>query len=57
MWNKIFFKDFQTLILEKKENKRDGKKEKKRNSLIYYHTPLHEPNNSTYLLPLFWYRN
>jgi len=42
---------------KKKEKKRDGKKkkkrEKRRKSLICYHTPLHEPNNSTYLLPLF----
>jgi len=39
---------------KKKEKKRDEKKEKKRKkSLICYHTPLHESNNSTYLLPLF----
>jgi len=56
MWNIIFFKDFQTLILEeKKEKKREmKKKEKIRKSLICYHTPLHEPNKSTYILPLFW---
>jgi len=26
MWNKIFFKDFQSLILEKKKKKREMKK-------------------------------
>jgi len=57
MWNKFFFK---TLILEKKkeknrdEKKKEKNKEEKRKSLICYHTPLHESNNSTYLLPLFW---
>jgi len=58
MWKKIFLKDFQTLILEKKkEKKRDRKKkkkEKRRKSLICYHIHLHESNNSTYLLTLFW---
>ena len=30
MWNQIFFKDFQTLILEKEKKKREMKKRKKR---------------------------
>jgi len=58
MWNIIFFKDFQTLILEEKKRKKktDEKKRKKRNKerraqfVINYRTPSHEPNNST---PLF----
>jgi len=30
MWNKIFFKDFQTLILEKKKKIREMEKKKKK---------------------------
>jgi len=30
MWNKIFFKDFQTLILEKRKKKREMKKKGKK---------------------------
>ena len=48
-WNKIFFQDFQTLILaKKKEMKKKEKKGKKgRAQFIFnYHTPSHEPNNS-----------
>jgi len=35
MWNIIFFKDFQTLILEKRW-KKEKKKKKRRKSLICY---------------------
>jgi len=38
----------------KKERwKKRKKKGKKKEEPICYHTPLHESNNSTYLLPLF----
>jgi len=60
MWNIIFFKDFQTIILEKKKKKKERwkKKEKRRNKegktqfVINYRSPSHEPNNSTCFLPL-----
>jgi len=38
MWNKIFFKDFQTLILEKKkrDEKRKKRKKKEEPNLLSY---------------------
>jgi len=54
MLNKIFFKYFQTLNLEKKKRwKKEKNKEKIRKSLICYNTSFHEPNNSNILYPLF----
>jgi len=52
MWNIIFFKYFQTLILEKKKMKKKNK-EGRAQFVINYRTPSHEPNNSTCFLPFF----
>jgi len=42
MWNKIFFKYFQTLILEKKKKKKKKKEEKKEepNLLLIFMSPI-----------------
>ena len=40
MWNKIFFKDFQTLSLEKKEMKKKEKKKKEEPNLFLIITYL-----------------
>jgi len=41
---------------KRKEKKKKKKRKKRRKNLICYHTPLHEPNNSIYLLTLFSHR-
>ena len=60
MWNIIFFKDFQTLIVKKKRWKKEEKKGIKRkepNLLLIIAFLLMSPTTQPAFYPCFWKRN